>query len=79
MARVVPGGNCTEVQLGEGGPTIRRQKDGAFHVGDRVAKQMAEAVGGFIAGTYISSGGIPEPTGPWCPHGKRPFFCEECS
>lgn len=78
MARVVPGGDCREVQLGEGGAVLHRDRDGAFHVNDRFAKTMAEATGGFIAGTRIGGTGPSEPLGPWCPHGERPFYCEEC-
>lgn len=77
MARVVPGGDCKSIELGEGGAVIHRQKDGAFHVPDRGAKQLADAVGGFVAGTCFRSEN-PEPTGPWCEHGKRPYFCEDC-
>lgn len=78
MARIVPGGNCTEI--GIGGATLHRQRDGAFHVPDAAAKQMAEAVGGFVAGVRIGGNdhGPTEAPGPWCQHGRRPFFCEEC-
>ena len=78
MSRVVPGGDCRQVELGEGGPTIHRRK-GAFHVNDRQAKQFAAAVGGFVAGTRIGGSGPSEPLGPWCVHGLRPFYCEECT
>lgn len=76
MARVVPGGDAREIDLGAG-RILRRNKDGAFHVPDRDAKRLAEAVGGFVAGTSIMSDD-PQPTGPWCDHGLRPYFCDTC-
>lgn len=78
MARVVPGGDCRELQLGDRGPILRRNRDGAFHVADSIAKQVAQAAGGFIAGTRIGGEGSSTPSGPWCPHDKRPFYCDEC-
>jgi hypothetical protein len=77
MARVVPGGNCTQLDL-PNGQRVNRQRDGSFHVdNERTAKQLAEAVGGFVAGTFFGSEN-PEPAGPWCRHGRRPFYCESC-
>lgn len=78
MARVVPGGDCRSIQLGEGGPVIHRQRDGAFHVETaRAARLIAEGCGGFVAGTRVGGVGESEPTGPWCEHGVRPFYCEK--
>lgn len=77
MARVVPGGNCTQLDL-PNGQRVNRQRDGAFHVdNERAAKQLAEAVGGFVAGTGFFSDN-PQPSGPWCAHGERPFYCTTC-
>ena len=78
MARVIgPDSGCRTVQFGEGGPEVRRHRDGTFHVPDKMARGVAEAIGGGIAGTSFFSHD-PQPTGPWCPHGLRPFFCEVC-
>jgi hypothetical protein len=77
MARIVPGGDCREIQLGN--TIVSRNKDGAFHVPDHAAKQLAQAIGGFVAGVpFFSKDSHVEPLGPWCEHDVRPFFCDIC-
>lgn len=79
MAKVIaPSDGAREIQIG--GSVIHRRK-GGFEVPDWAAKHVAEAVGGHVAGIAVGAAGRREsaPTGPWCEHGRRPFYCEECT
>lgn len=80
MAKVIAPSDGAR-QLDIAGHTLHRRK-GGFEVPDSMARQVAQAIGGHVAGVAVgAAGGAREadPPGPWCDHGRRPFYCEDCS